>query len=338
MPGFVGRKAFPMESFVFALNAVAPIIIIVALGYFLKKIGWFEPDFAKKVNKLVFHVFLPAMLFLNVYKIENISGVKFGFVLYAVIGVLVIFAAALPAVMLVTKKGERRGVLLQASFRSNYALVGIPLAEMLFGEGGVLAATLLSAAVVPLLNILGVVSLSLFGDGGRPNIKKILLGVAKNPLIGGVALGAVALFIRAMLMKNGIAFRLSDVKPVYTVLEYLSRLATPLALLALGAQFDFSAVSKLRREIIFGTLVRVAVVPLLGIGIAYFGFRSGFEGAHFAALIAVFATPVSVSSVPMTQEMGGDYVLAGQLVIWSTLFSTVSVFLASFLLKLAGVF
>lgn len=327
-----------MESFVFALNAVAPIIIIVALGYFLKKTGWMELDFAKKINKLVFHVFLPAMLFLNVYKIESTSGLALGYIFYAVVGVLIVFAVSLPLVMAVTKNADRRGVLLQATFRSNYALVGIPLAEMLFGEGGVLGATLLSAAIVPLLNILGVVSLSIFSSSGRPNVKKILLGVVKNPLILGVVLGILVLGIRAIFIQLGINLRLSEIKPIYTVLEYLSRLATPLALLALGAQFDFAAVTKLRREIIFGTVMRVCAVPLFGVGMAYLLFRNTFDGAQFAALIAVFGTPVSVSSVPMTQEMGGDYRLAGQLVIWSTLFSTLSVFLASFLLKLAGVF
>lgn len=327
-----------MESLIFAVNAVAPIIIIVAIGYFLKRIKWFEVDFAKKVNKLIFHVFLPAMLFLNVYKIKTFDGMNLGFVLYAVIGVFAIFAIAFPLVMIVTKEPKRRGVLLQASFRSNYALVGIPLAETLFGSEGVLAATILSAAIVPMLNMLAVISLSVFADGRRPNVKKILLGILKNPLIQSIALGMIVLGIRFLFDSIGVTLRLSNIKPVYTVLEYLGRLATPLALLALGAQFDFSAVPSLKKEIVFGTFMRIAVVPVLGIGTAYLLFRNSFTGAAFASLIAVFTTPVAVSSVPMTQEMDGDYVLAGQLVVWSTLLSTVSIFLASFLLKFAGIF
>lgn len=118
----------------------------------------------------------------------------------------------------------------------------------------------------------------------------------------------------------------------------MSRLATPVALICLGAQFEFSAVAELKREIIFGTLMRTVVVPLVGIGTAFLFFRGVFGGAHFAAFIAVFATPVSISSVPMTQEMDGDVILAGQLVVWSTLASAFSVFLISFLLKLSGVF
>lgn len=328
-----------MDSFVFALNAVAPIVLMVAIGYLLKKFGFMRADFSKAANKLVFHVFLPAMLFLNVYKIEDLGSMDFGFMLYGAGGLIVVFLLAIPAVILVTKKPERRGVLVQAAFRSNYALIGLPLAQSLFGEAGIAVATLLSAAVIPMLNILAVISLSIFKEGAdKPSVKKILLGILKNPLIQSIALGVAAVGVRAVFVQYGITFRLSDITPVYTVLGYLSDIATPLALLVLGAQFEFSAVRSLWREILFGTVVRTVIVPLLGLGIAYFVFGSRFSGAHFAAFVSVFATPVAVSSVPMAQEMGGDAALAGQLVVWTAIGSTVSIFLASFLLRMAGVF
>lgn len=328
-----------MDSFMFAFNAVMPIVLMVAIGYILKKVGLMRADFAKAANKLVFRVFLPAMLFLNVYKIEDIRDMQFGFMLYGAGGLVVIFLLAIPAVLLVTKKPEQRGVLVQAAFRSNYALIGLPLAESLFGKEGVAVATLLSAAVIPMLNILAVISLSIFKEGAdKPSVKKILFGILKNPLIQSIALGIAVLGIRAVFVRYGIAFRLSSITPVYTVLGYLSNIATPLALLVLGVQFEFSAVKSLWREILFGTLTRTVAVPILGLGIAYFVFGSHFSGAHFAAFVSVFATPVAVSSVPMAQEMGSDAALAGQLVVWTAIGSTVSIFLASFLLRLAGVF
>jgi predicted permease len=240
--------------------------------------------------------------------------------------------------MLATKQGARRGVLLQAVFRSNYALIGIPLAQSLFGEQGLAIATLLSAAAIPMFNILAVISLSVFGDEQRVNVKKILLGIIKNPLILSVLAGVGALGIRLLFVRAGISFRLADIKPVYTVLGYLSNLATPLALLVLGIQFEFSAVKEMKKEIAFGTLARTVIAPTLAIGVAYVMFREQFDGSHFAAFVAMFATPVAVSSVPMAQEMKGDAALAGQLVVWTTLASALSVFIASWLLKLAGVF
>jgi predicted permease len=328
-----------MESLIFALEAILPIVIVVAIGYAIKMVGFVTADFAKIVNKLVFRIFLPSMLFLNVYKIEQLSDIDFGYIIYAAVVTVAIFALSIPAVMLITKAEGRRGALLQACFRSNYALIGIPLAQSLFGQEGVSVATVLSAVSIPLFNILAVISLSIFGKGEKkPSVGKILIGIIKNPLIQSILLGLVTLVIRSVFVKNGISFRLTDFKPIYTVLGYLSNLATPLALLMLGVQFEFSAVKELRKEILFGTLMRTAIVPVLGLGIAFFFMRDNFGGATFAALVALFATPVAVSSVPMAQEMGADRTLAGQLVVWSTLISAITVFLASFLLKLAGVF
>ena len=328
-----------MDSLLFALEAVAPIILMVVIGYLIKKVGFLSTDMAKVINKLVFRIFLPAMLFLNVYRIESLAAIEFDYILYAILVTASIFALAIPAVMRVTPRGERRGALLQACFRSNYALIGIPLAQSLFGQEGVSVATLLSAATIPLFNVLAVVSLSIFGKGEKgPDGKRILLGIVKNPLIQSILLGILVLGIRSILVENQVAFRLTDVGPVYTVLGYLSNLATPLALLMLGVQFEFSAVSEMKKEILFGTLVRTILVPLLGLGIAFLLFRDSFDGAKFAALVALFATPVAVSSVPMAQEMGADHILAGQLVVWTTLVSAVTVFVASFLLKMADIF
>ncbi len=329
-----------MDSFIFAVNAVAPIILMIAIGYFLKRIGWISVSFAATANKLVFRVFLPAMLFLNVYKIENIGGIRLHYVVYCAVALLVLFALSIPLVCIVARKREYRGVLLQGAFRSNYALIGIPLAQSLFGDDGVMVASLLSAAVIPLFNILAVLSLSLFRGNGseKPKIRNILTDIARNPLIQSIAVGVAVLGIRALFVRYGITFRLSDIAPLHKTLTYLSNVATPLALVVLGAQFEFSAVAQLRREIIFGTLMRTVVVPVLGIGTAYLFFSSQFDGAHFATFVAMFATPVAVSSVPMAQEMDGDVSLAGQLVVWTTLASGISVFVIAWLLRLAGVF
>ena len=328
-----------MESLIFAFNSVSPIILTVAVGYLLKKIGLMSGEFSKQANKLVFRVFLPVMLFLNVYGIESISSVGFGYVLYSVIALLIIFGLAIPSVILLTDKKKCRGALLQGVFRSNYALIGIPLASSLFPSEGAAVATLLSAFMVPAFNILAVIGLSIFNnDGEKPNFKKVLLGIVKNPLIIGIVAGLAALGIRSLFIEADISFRISEIPAIWNTLKYLSSIATPLALLVLGAQFEFSAIPSLKREIISGVIIRSVVVPLLGIGIAYLAFRESFGGAQFAALVAVFCTPVAVSSVPMAQEMGADAELAGQLVVFTTVTSAFTVFIVSFLLKWAGIF
>ncbi len=329
-----------MEALLFAVNAVAPIVLAIALGYFLKRIGWIGPSFAATANKLVFRVFLPAMLFLNVYKIDSIGDMNFNYILYAVVATFVLFAISVPAVKIVAHNREQCGVLLQGTFRSNYALIGIPLAQSLFGDEGVAVASLLSAVIIPLFNILAVISLSMFraADTKKPQLCHVFGDILRNPLIQSIAAGLVALAIRDVFVQQGVAFRLTDLAPLYSLLKSLSGVATPLALLVLGAQFEFSAIKELKREIVFGTLMRTVAVPILGIGTAVIFFFEQFSGAHFAALVAMFATPVAVSSVPMAQEMDGDVSLAGQLVVWTTLTSAVTVFLVALLLRMAGIF
>ena len=334
------KKVNKMDSFLFALNATAPIVLMMVLGYALKRIGLISKDFAKQGNNLVFRVFLPAMLFLNIYKINGIGGISLGFVLYSMAAVLAMCAIAVPIIILFTRENPKRGVLLQGVFRSNYALIGVPLAQSLFGESGVAVASVLSAFAIPAFNVLAVLSLSVFSKegGGKGSLKKVLLGIIKNPLIQSVALGILVLLLRELFVVSEISFRLTDIEPVYTLLGYLSSVATPLALIILGAQFEFSAIKELRREIIFGTVARCVAVPLIGLGAAVLLFRSSFDGAAFAAMVALFATPVAVSSVPMTQEMGGEVRLAGQLVVWSTLFSILTIFISSLLLREIGIF
>ena len=326
-----------MEAFLFALNAIAPIILMTVTGYILNRVGLIKDDFAKTLNRLVFKVFLPAMLFLNVYNINEESSLDAKYVFYVFLIVLAVFLVSIPLVMAITKENTRRGALLQATFRSNFALIGIPIGEALFGVEGALVATLLSAAIIPVYNLLGVISLSMFNNGKKPDFKKILLDILKNPLIDSIAVGFLCILVRILFARFGISFRLEQITPLMKTLEYLSAVATPLALISLGAGFRFSAIRSLRREICFGVLMRIAIVPLLGIGIAYL-FKDYFNGAHFAAFVAVFATPVAVSSVPMAEAMGSDSALAGQLVVFSTLLSSFSIFIASYLLKLAGIF
>ena len=323
-----------MDSFIFAINAVLPIVITVLIGYVLKRIGIMNDTFSKSANKLVFKLFLPSMLFLNVFKINNFSFSDVGYIFYVVAAVVMIFILAIPLVIAVTKKNERRGVLLQCCFRSNFALIGIPIAQSLFGDEGVVVATLLSAVAITLFNILAVISLSIFSsEKSCFSIKKVLLDIIKNPLIQSIFAGLLALIIKNVFGYIDFTF---ESTPIYKALQYLSSVATPMSLLVLGAQFEFSAIKTLKKEIVFGTAFRVAVVPLMAIGTALL--LGCFDGAHFAAFIAVFATPVAVSSVPMSQEMGGDVSLAGQLVVWTTIFSSLSVFVCSFALSLLNVF
>lgn len=327
-----------MSHIAFSTNAVFPLILIALVGYLFKRIGLITKDLAAGMNRLVFRLFLPVMLFLNIYKIEQPAAIDLTYVWYTLGITGLLFLISIPVTRAFTEKASQRGVLVQATFRSNFALVGIPLATALFGTEGSIVATLLSAFLIPLYNILAVVCLTVFSEQTEKRIdfRKILKDVAKNPLIRAILLGCAALLVRALLVHFHIDYRLSDVTFLYKALNSISSVATPLSLVVLGAQFEFSAIAALKKQLIFGVVMRALIVPAVGLGIAYL--LGCFQGAHFAAFVAAFATPIAVSSVPMAQEMGADSALAGQLVVWTTLLSALTLFVAATLLKAAGVF
>lgn len=328
-----------MTSFLISANAVLPVILMALCGYFLKRVGLIPPKLAKELNQLIYKIFLPLMLFRNMYQMESLDGIRIDAILYAAVAILVGAALCVPLVMGITKVRERRGSLLQTCFRSNFALIGMALAQSLCGDEAGQAATLVSGIVIPLFNVLAVLSFAIFPKGeGKISVKKILLDIVKNPLIVAIVSGLCFFFLGQILKPMGIDFSLAQIQPLHKVINSFANVATPLALIALGAQFEFSVVGGLKKEILTGTLVRTVIFPLFGIGIAILFFRDRFPPAYFASFVAAFASPAAVSCVPLAQEMDGDPILSGQLVIWTTLISSVTVFLFSFAMSAMGIF
>ena len=327
-----------------ALNAVMPIVLLIVLGYLLRQKGVLTDQFLSIGNKLVFSVCLPVMMFVNVYGIASISDVRWDICIYSVAAVALLFLLGIVMALAVTPVPERRGVLLQCSFRSNFAIIGMPLAATLGGEAGAAVAAVLSAVTVPVFNVLAVIALSAFQrENGRPvSGRKLLLDVVKNPLIDGVALGVAALLIRQWQVAQfgSVAFSLQrDLPWLYSAAKDLKSIASPLALLLLGGQFRFSAVKELWKEVAAGTVCRTVMAPLLGVGGAVLLGSWGVlqcGPAEYPALIALFGSPVAVSSAIMAREMHNDEQLATQLVVWTSIASIVTVFLTVCLMMSLG--
>ena len=333
-----------IDAFVFAANAVLPIVLLIALGYLLKRVGMLQKPFLDAGNRLTFRILLPALLFYNVYNIGSLRELEPSFILYGIIMVILLFFAAIAVVCAFTKDSAKRGSLIQAVFRSNYAIIGLPLAEALFGAKGAAAAGLMSAFCVPTFNALAVITLTIFNgnsEKGKVSVKKVLLGVIRNPLIVATLAGIAVLGIRELFVMWGIDFRLRDVQILYKTLESVKSICTPFALIVLGGKFEFSAVKRLRREIVFGTIIRTVAVPIIGLAGAYIlkmTIMPELAGEHFATYVGVFATPVAVASAIMAKEMGADSELAGQLVVWTSLASTLTIFIYVSILRAVGIF
>ena len=332
-----------METLLFAINAVFPILLLILLGYYLKRIKFLTDDFLKIGNKFVFRVGLPFLLFYNIYNIDSLKNINWSVVIYSELIVIFAFLIGIILVKLTIKEEKQKGVILQCVVRSNYAIIGIPLAESLGGAEAIGIASLLSAFLIPTFNILGVLALSMYKteNNGKLDIKKTLLNIAKNPLIIGVLIGVLALVIRLLIPVDStgqLVFSLKDdIKFLYKAIENIGKIASPLALIVLGGTFNFNAIKGMLKQIIIGTTSRIVFVPLLGIGLAvilskYTNIIS-FDKSIYPALIALLGSPVAVSSAIMAREMDNDGELAGQLVVWTSVFSIITIFITIVILK-----
>lgn len=310
-----------MESLVLSFEAVMPIFILMLVGYFIKNIGLADKKAFDAMNKLVFKLFLPVLLFYNIYKTETVDIFNPKLVIFAVVGIFLTFLAGYAAVLFITKDNARRGVMLQGFFRANYAILGIPLVNYICGESQSGMVSLLVAFVVPVYNILSVVALERFGSG-KLNFGKLLLGIIKNPLIIACFLGVLATLLDIRL-PGVIEKSVSDI----------SKVASPLAIIVLGASFTFSSIKGYVRDVIITVGVRLVLAPLVLLTAAIF---AGFRGEALACLLIAFGAPVAVSSFAMAQQMGGDEKLAAQVVVVSSAACLFTLFLWIFSLSTLG--
>lgn len=321
------------DIFIFAVNSVLPVILLVALGYILKKTNFFTAEFLRVANKTVFRVLLPVLLFVNLAELDSFSQLKWDAVLYALAAIAILFCIGL-FLAHITSDRCQKGVMLQGVVRSNFALVGVPLTQLMAGDKGVQSAALLSAFTIPVFNVLSVIALSVYiqgESGGKGRMAKTLRGILRNPLIIGVLAGILCVLLKPLAghLPSGVTAFMGKFTFVGTVLEYLAKASTPVALLVLGGQFEKSSIKGLKKQIMLGVTGRLILAPLIGLGGAVLLQKMGFlyfDNGTYAALIALFATPAAVASAIMAEEMGNDGQLAGQLVVWTTLLSAGVIF------------
>lgn len=312
-----------MENLMISANAVLPMCLVMALGYGTRRLGWLRREEISTINKIAFRIFLPCLLYYNIY-CSDLSG-SFDPLLmaYAVGGVLLTFGLALGYTLLTEKLPERRGVLIQGMFRSNYVIMGIPVATALLGADQLGTVSILIAVIVPLFNMLAVVVLEVF-RGQKPKPLHILGQIAKNPLVIGSVLGILTL---------AAGIRLPHI--LEQTIQSVSAIASPLQLFLLGAFFQFSGLKTYRRELVTVSIAKLIVSPGLFLGL---GALLGFRGVAFVSLIGIFASPTAVNSFTMAQQMGGDAELAGDIVVTTSAASILTMFFWIFLFKSLGMF
>lgn len=330
------------ETLSYTLGAIVPILLIILLGYVVRRIGPWGDDFYRQLNQLCFRLFLPVQLFCNVYAIDELRAMNWRMIGYIFCGILACALMGAAAAKLFVPQRLQKGVIVQASFRSNQAVLGLPLANSLGGAEAMGFAALSTSVSVPLFNVLAVVVLTLYGssEGRRPSVKEVTKRVLHNPLIIGAMSGVLAVLVRQLLPTAGgvPVFTIRNQLPIlFDAITRLSVVASPVMLFVLGTRLDLGAVGSILPQLSLGIFLRLIVSPLLVIGTAVL-FRGplGLTSTELPSLITITSTPVAVSSAVMVQEIGGDDQLASQMVVWTTILSAVTIFCIVYVLRLSG--
>ena len=312
-----------MQAFSIAFHAIVPLFLIIAVGFGVKRLGWIGPEDVRRFNKVTFYTFMPVMLFYNIYTSDFSHAVRLSYALFVAGMALAMILLSFVITLAVEKAPERRGVMIQAAFRSNFVLLGLPIAEELLPGGNFGVTALMIAIVVPIYNMMSVVVLEYF-RGSRPRLGEVLLAVVKNPLIiasvAGLLMKALPLSLPAVLMSFA---------------GKMNSAATPLILLLLGASFEIRQLSRYKKQLFVCVGLRLLVFPGAVLTLAAV---MGLRDIEFVTLLAMTAAPTAVNSFNMAQQLGGDSELAGSAVVVSTAASFFTLFLWVTLFKHLGMF
>lgn len=313
-----------LESFLFSANTIIPIFLVTVLGGLLKKFKFLDDNFFSQSEKFVFKVALPAMLFIEISTADGAEIFDGAFIGLCVVGIIVSFIIPCLIVPLIIKQNDKRGAFIQGVYRSNFAILGVTLADNMFGDEGVQQIAMVLPFAIVLFNFFAVTILSIFGPAEKKlspmQLAKVLAkNIFTNPLIISVVLALPFLL-----------FEISLPKFINTSLVYLKNSTMPLSLLALGASFSFDSLKSRFGLAISATVCKTVVLPAIMLAAAIL---LGYRGPQLGVVLILFGGPAAVSSYIMAKNMESDYELAGQILLFTTLLCTFTLFGAIFLLK-----
>ena len=312
-----------MDNLVFSLNAVIPIFLMMALGYFFRHIGLFSESLASGMNTFVFKIALPVLLFKDLASVSLAEAWDTRFVLFCFIVTLLCINLA-AGLSLLWRDRSIQGEFIQASYRSSAAILGIAFITNIYGNAGM--APLMIIGSVPLYNIMAVVVLSFFLPGrGQLNgtlLRKTLLGVVTNPILLGIAAG---------LLWSASGLRMPVI--LEKTVTSLGGIATPMGLMAMGASFDFrKAAGRL------GPAVTAAAIKLVGFCAVFLPLAVllGFRDEKLVAVLVMLGSATTVSAFVMARSMGHEGTLTASVVMLTTLFSSFTLTFWLWLLRSLG--
>lgn len=311
-----------VDNLIFCFNATIPVFLVMVAGYIFRRINLVDDGFVKTLNSFNFKVTLPVLLVTDIAEADFYAVWDTKFVLFCfgvtLLCVLVISVLA----RLLLKDKSILGEFIQASYRGSAAVLGVAFIQNIYGSSAI--APLMILATVPLYNVAAVMILSFTAPGStgfdKKNLKKSLKGIVTNPIILGIFIGMIISVARIKL-----PFIVSK------TLHNFSVLATPLALIGLGAGFEGrKALAKIKPTMIC-SLCKLFVMPLIFLPIAA---ALGFRDEKMVAILIMLGAPTTVSCYIMSKNMGHEGVLSSSCVVSTTFLSSVFITLWLFVLRM----
>lgn len=311
-----------LEMVLLGLNVVVPLFIVMLVGYTAKLAGLINDSGVGATNRILFWIFLPSILFVSVYETDLAEAFDPGLILYSVIGTTLIFFISMVLVPRFEKVRNRCGVIIQALIRGNEVYFGFPVLISLIGAEYLGAMSIVIVFVVICFNAYSIIALEYFLDE-KVDTRKLIRRVVTNPMIlstlAAVLLSLAEIQIPSMIMSG---------------ISSLSQVASPFALFLLGASFNLVSIEKYFKEVMWVSLLRLIVIPGIVVVTTIW---MGFSSTDTVILFVTFGVPTAVAGYSMAREMKADYELASQFVVFTSLFSLISIFLWTIVLQYIGI-
>lgn len=312
-----------MENLIFSLNATVPVFAMIILGMLFKKIGIIDDVFASRMNKFVFLIPLPVLLFKDLATLDFNTIWDTKFVLFCFfITILCILIVTLLSFLL--KHKQNQGEFIQASYRSSAALLGIALIQNVYGKATM--APLMIIGSVPLYNIMAVVVLSFFSPERKGLSKEVWLktikGILTNPILIGIVVGILWSLLHL---------------PMPTMLDKtvtsIGNVATPLGLMAMGATFNYKEALGDLKPALCASFIKLFGFCAMFLPLAIY---LGFQGEQLIAILVMLGSATTVSCFVMAKNMGHTGILTSTVVMLTTIFSGFSITMWLYILKGMG--
>ena len=313
-----------MEQLLFSLNATIPVFLVMVIGYVIKRLGIVDEPFVKTLNKFNFKITLPVLLFRDIAESDFYSVWDTSYVLYCFFVTLTTILGIWILAGFFYKNKDLSGELIQASYRSSAAVLGIAFIQNIYGTSGM--APLMIIGTVPLYNVAAVLILSFTGPNAhgldKQSLKSSIKGIVTNPIILGILLGMIV-----SVCKVRFPFIISK------TINNLSIPATPLALIGLGAGFEGKKAVKLLKPTAVATLIKLVLLPCLFLPVAV---SMGFTSEKLVAILIMLGSPTTVSCYIMAKNMGHEGTLTSSVVVSTTFLSSITLTIFLFILRSRG--